>query len=216
MTMEDMIPSQSTILPNPSIKDPCYVNAMSHLYRGELGRIMIWRQRLDITSNWAITTTTTIVSVSFGFKEMPHLIFFFNLVIVLAMLWIEARRYRFYDAFRSRVRLLEAHFMISMISQSEKHLEGTMEGGTLRGSPDPHLQDHAMGGARTEAQTELRVHHRHHPHCVDGEDLHACHGADQLPGVLLQGDGAGTPARVDHRLDLCGDDRWFCCTDPLR
>ena len=124
MTTEGMTPSQITILPNPSIKDPCYVNAMSHLYRGELGRIMIWRQRLDITSNWAITTTTTIVSVSFAFKEMPHLIFFFNLVIVLAMLWMEARRYRFYDAFRSRVRLLEAHFMISMISQSEKHLEG--------------------------------------------------------------------------------------------
>ena len=114
----------SPVMPKPSIKDPCYVNAMSHLYRGELGRIMVWRQRLDITSNWAITTTTTIVSVSFGFKEMPHLIFFFNLVIVLAMLWMEARRYRFYDAFRKRVRLLEAHFMISMISQSENHLEG--------------------------------------------------------------------------------------------
>ena len=110
--------------PKPSIKDACYVNAMSHFYRGELGRIMIWRLRLDITTNWAITTTTTIVSVSFGFREMPHLIFFFNLVIVLAMLWMEARRYRFYDAFRNRVRLLEAHFLTTMISQTEKPLEG--------------------------------------------------------------------------------------------
>jgi len=115
---------EMTVMPKPSIKDPCYVNAMVHFYRGELGRIMIWRQRLDITTNWAITTTTTIVSVSFGFREMPHLIFFFNLVIVLAMLWMEARRYRFYDAFRVRVRLLEAHFMTSMISQTEKPLEG--------------------------------------------------------------------------------------------
>jgi len=112
-------------LPAPSIKDACYVNAMSHFYRGELGRIMIWRQRLDITSTWAITTTTTIVSVSFGFREMPHLIFFFNLLIVMTMLWMEARRYRFYDAFRSRVRLLEAHFLTSMISQTERPLEGT-------------------------------------------------------------------------------------------
>lgn len=112
-------------MPRPDIKDPCYVNAMSHFYRGELGRIMIWRQRLDITTNWAITTTTTIVSVSFGFRDMPHLIFFFNLIIVLAMLWMEARRYRFYDAFRNRVRLLEAHFLTSMISQSEKPLEGS-------------------------------------------------------------------------------------------
>jgi uncharacterized membrane protein len=30
--------------------DTCYVNAMSHFYRGELGRIMIWRQRLDVTT----------------------------------------------------------------------------------------------------------------------------------------------------------------------
>ncbi|PYL06819.1 MAG: integral membrane-like protein, partial [Verrucomicrobia bacterium] len=27
--------------------DPGYVNAMSHFYRGELSRIMVWRQRLD-------------------------------------------------------------------------------------------------------------------------------------------------------------------------
>ena len=32
------------------LHDPCYVNAMSHFYRGELGRIMVWRQRLDITT----------------------------------------------------------------------------------------------------------------------------------------------------------------------
>jgi uncharacterized membrane protein len=55
---------------------------------------------------------------------MPHLIFFFNLIIVLAMLWMEGRRYRFYDAYRSRVRILEAHFLISLISQTEAPLEG--------------------------------------------------------------------------------------------
>ena len=39
-----------------SIYDPGYVNAMSHFYRGEMGRIMVWRQRLDVTTNWAITS----------------------------------------------------------------------------------------------------------------------------------------------------------------
>ena len=122
--MKSLQDIDSMSFPKPSIKDACYVNAMSHFYRGELGRIMVWRQRLDITSNWAITTTTTIVSVSFGFRDMPHLIFFFNLIIVMMMLWMEARRYRFYDAFRNRVRLLEAHFLTSMITQTEKPLEG--------------------------------------------------------------------------------------------
>lgn len=106
------------------LSDPCYVNAMSHFYRGELGRIMIWRQRLDITTTWAITSTTTIITVAFSFRDIPHIIFFFNLVIVWMMLWIEARRYRFYDAFRGRVRMLEAHFLVAMVSQSPVPLQG--------------------------------------------------------------------------------------------
>ncbi|SVC24472.1 uncharacterized protein METZ01_LOCUS277326, partial [marine metagenome] len=32
-----------------------YVVAMSHFYRGEVSRIMVWRQRLDTTTTWAIT-----------------------------------------------------------------------------------------------------------------------------------------------------------------
>ncbi len=111
-------------LPVPSLQDPCYVNAMSHFYRGELGRIMIWRQRLDVTTTWAITTTTTIIGVAFSFKDVPHIIFFFNLALVWIMLWIESRRYRFYDAFRGRVRMLESHFLVPMVSQSPRILDG--------------------------------------------------------------------------------------------
>jgi uncharacterized membrane protein len=114
----------SSELPTASLKDPCYVNAMVHFYRGELGRIMIWRQRLDVTTTWAITTTTTIIGVAFSFRDMPHIIFFFNLALVWIMLWIEARRYRFYDAFRGRVRMLESHFLVPMVSQNSKLLDG--------------------------------------------------------------------------------------------
>jgi uncharacterized membrane protein len=111
-------------MPPPSLSDPCYVNAMIHLYRGELGRIMVWRQRLDVTTTWAITTTTTIVTVSYSFESIPHIIFFFNIALVSVMLWIEARRFRFYDAFRGRVRMLESHFMMPMIAQSDRLLDG--------------------------------------------------------------------------------------------
>jgi len=110
--------------PEPSLKDPCYVTAMSHFYRGELGRIMVWRQRLDVTTTWAITSTTTIVGAAFSFRDIPHIIFFFNLALVWIMLWIEARRYRFYDAFRGRVRMLEAHFLVPIVSQNSRILHG--------------------------------------------------------------------------------------------
>jgi uncharacterized membrane protein len=40
------------------------------------------------------------------------------------MLWIEARRYRFYDAFRARVRMLEAHFLVPMVMENREMLQG--------------------------------------------------------------------------------------------
>ncbi|HEX8311439.1 MAG TPA: DUF2270 domain-containing protein [Chthoniobacteraceae bacterium] len=104
--------------------DASYVNAMSHFYRGELGRIMAWRGRLDNTTNWAITTTSTIFTVAFSLRDVPHIIFFFNISIVWVMLWIEARRYRFYDAFRARVRMLEAHFLVPIVAQNTTLLQG--------------------------------------------------------------------------------------------
>lgn len=107
-----------------SIYDPGYVNALSHFYRGEMGRIMVWRQRLDITTNWAITSSTAIITIAFSNREVPHIIFFFNLAIVWGMLWIEARRYRFYDAFRARVRMLEAHFLVPMVMENRDMLQG--------------------------------------------------------------------------------------------
>jgi uncharacterized membrane protein len=120
----DGLSEEATISLQKSLYDPGYVNAMSHFYRGELGRIMIWRQRLDITTNWAITSSTAIITIAFSNREVPHIIFFFNLAIVWCMLWIEARRYRFYDAFRARVRMLEAHFLVPMVMENREMLQG--------------------------------------------------------------------------------------------
>ena len=123
MNLPSEVPDSGS-LPKPSLNDPCYINAMSHFYRGELGRIMIWRQRLDVTTTWAITSTTTIIGAAFSFRDLPHIIFFFNLALVWVMLWIEARRYRFYDAFRGRVRMLESHFLVPIVSQNPRILDG--------------------------------------------------------------------------------------------
>ena len=115
---------ETTVSLQRSIYDPGYVNAMSHFYRGEMGRIMVWRQRLDVTTNWAITSSTAIITIAFSTREVPHIIFFFNLAIVWVLLWIEARRYRFYDAFRARVRMLEAHFLVPMVMENREMLQG--------------------------------------------------------------------------------------------
>lgn len=127
MATENSVPAanqETTVSLQRSIYDPGYVNAMSHFYRGEMGRIMVWRQRLDITTNWAITSSTAIITIAFSNAGVPHIIFFFNLAIVWVMLWIEARRYRFYDAFRARIRMLEAHFLVPMVMENRDLLQG--------------------------------------------------------------------------------------------
>ena len=116
--------AKEAIATQRGLYDQGYVNAMSHFYRGEMGRIMIWRGRLDTTTNWAVTSSTAIITIAFSNAGVPHLIFFFNLAIVWIMLWIEARRYRFYDAFRARVRMLEAHFLVPMILENHQLLQG--------------------------------------------------------------------------------------------
>ena len=119
------LPGDPAPVPKPSPRfDPVYVNAMSHFYRGELARIMVWRQRLDITTSWAITLSSAVFGFAFSNREVPHIIFFFNIAVVWMLLWIEARRYRFYDAFRARVRMLEAHFLVPIVSQNTAMLQG--------------------------------------------------------------------------------------------
>ena len=125
MANENPVASEPAPLPaHGSLYDQGYVNAMSHFYRGEMGRIMIWRTRLDTTTNWAVTSSTAIITIAFSNAGVPHLIFFFNLAIVWIMLWIESRRYRFYDAFRARVRMLEAHFLVPMVMENRHLLQG--------------------------------------------------------------------------------------------
>jgi len=85
---------------------------------------MVWRQRLDVTTNWAITSSTAIITIAFSTRGVPHIIFFFNLAIVAVLLWIESRRYRFYDAFRARIRMLEAHFLVPMVMENRELLQG--------------------------------------------------------------------------------------------
>lgn len=81
--------------------------AMSQLFRGELSRSDTWRTRLDTTTNWALTTTAAVISFGFSSPDSSHVTFLVGLWMVLSFLLIEARRYRYYDLWNRRVRLLE-------------------------------------------------------------------------------------------------------------
>jgi uncharacterized membrane protein len=81
--------------------------AMAQLYRGELSRSDTWRTRLDTTTNWALTTTAAVISFGFASATSPHVILVVGIWMVFSFMILEARRYRYYDLWNRRVRLIE-------------------------------------------------------------------------------------------------------------
>jgi uncharacterized membrane protein len=90
-------------------------NALAHFYRGEVGRIMIWRQRLDVTTNWAVGVTTALITGGYAQFANNHFIFVLAYFILFLLLSIEARRFRHYHAYLYRVRMMERHFIAALL-----------------------------------------------------------------------------------------------------
>jgi uncharacterized membrane protein len=84
-----------------------FLSLMSAFYRGEMARSNTWRLRLDRTANWAVILTATLLTWAFSTESRPHYILLIGIVMVTLFLLIEARRYRIYDLWRSRIRLIE-------------------------------------------------------------------------------------------------------------
>ena len=80
---------------------------LAHLYRGEMYRSKVWRTRLDATTNWAVVTTGVAISVAFSSAESSPLPLVLVVLLDLVFLGIEARRYRYFDIWRTRVRMME-------------------------------------------------------------------------------------------------------------
>ena len=88
--------------------------AMVHLFRAEVSRANVWRQRLDATTNWAVITTGAVISLAFT-QQVSHLVILLNLLLVTIFLIIEARRYRYFELFSSRIRMMETDFFAAML-----------------------------------------------------------------------------------------------------
>nr|WP_324618161.1 DUF2270 domain-containing protein [Haloterrigena salifodinae] len=66
-----------------------------------------WRERLDRTTNWAVLVISAILTWAFSRPSIPHYIILIGVATLSVFLLIEARRYRGYDIWRSRVRKLQ-------------------------------------------------------------------------------------------------------------
>jgi uncharacterized membrane protein len=86
------------------------LNALVHLYRAEVGRLTAYRQRLDTTTSWAISSTALVGTIAFGSAAVPHAAFVFLMFLTYFFLHLEARRFRYYEISRDRVQILERYF----------------------------------------------------------------------------------------------------------
>jgi uncharacterized membrane protein len=92
-----------------------FTTAMVHLFRAEVSRANVWRQRLDTTTNWAVVITVAVISVAFSDPSGHHSVIILSTFLITLFLFIEARRYRYYELWSSRVRLIETDFYAAML-----------------------------------------------------------------------------------------------------
>lgn len=96
-------------LPLPATSSEA-ITVLAHFHRAEIARMAGWRDRIDLTTNWAITVVAGMLSVSLSTPSAHHGVLLFAMVLVFLLLSIEARRYRFFDVYRTRVRRLERNY----------------------------------------------------------------------------------------------------------
>jgi uncharacterized membrane protein len=92
------------------------ITVLAHYYRAEISRMISWRDRLDRTTNWAIGALAAMLSFSLSSQEAHHSVLLFAMLLIHGLLVIEARRYRFYDVYRARVRMVEHHYIAAMFT----------------------------------------------------------------------------------------------------
>src|SRR5687767_5817365 len=90
--------------------------AMIHFYRGEVQRSNTWRNRLDTTTNWAVLTAGATLSFVFSSPSNAHFVIPINSILVAIFLLMEARRYRYYEIWSSRVRVLETGYFAQLLA----------------------------------------------------------------------------------------------------
>jgi len=92
-----------------------FSTAMVHYYRAEIQRSNVWRSRLDTTTNWAVVTVAASITFVFAEPENHWGVFLLVMLLTLLFLFIEARRYRYYELWSLRARLMETDFFAAML-----------------------------------------------------------------------------------------------------
>ena len=66
-----------------------FITVLAHYHRAEIARMAGWRDRIDRTTNWAITVVGAMLSVSLSTPSAHHGVVLFAMLLVLLLLVIE-------------------------------------------------------------------------------------------------------------------------------
>ncbi|MEK1890733.1 MAG: DUF2270 domain-containing protein [Phyllobacterium sp.] len=124
--LQDPVAGNGTRWPTPPLPATSaeYITALVHYHRAEMGRMAGWRDRIDRTTNWAITGVAAMLSLSLSTPTAHHGVLLFAMVLVQLLLLIEARRYRFFDVYRGRVRRMEKNYFAQILAPFPEQQDG--------------------------------------------------------------------------------------------
>ncbi|MBI1391585.1 MAG: DUF2270 domain-containing protein [Alphaproteobacteria bacterium] len=100
------------------------IGAIAHLYRGEIYRSTIWRTRLDATTNWSVVSLGIALSISYSSVNASPLPLLLVGALITVFLYLEARRYRYFNVWRARARWLEINFYAPLLNRESFEDEG--------------------------------------------------------------------------------------------
>ena len=146
---------------------------MVHFYRGEIQRSNVWRNRLDATTNWAVITAGATLSFVFSSPDNPHFAIPINSILVSIFLFMEARRYRYYEVWANRVRVLETGYFAPMLSHRTIPPDKEWADHISADLHHAAFYDQRMGSGRTSPACKLSVDLYPARAIVDAEDLHS-------------------------------------------
>ncbi|WP_336000766.1 DUF2270 domain-containing protein [Halorientalis halophila] len=91
--------------------DEVTASLLENYYRGELDRMTTEQTRVDLTTNWAITLLAALLAYVFSSGDRPHYVLLIGVLVLGLFHVVETRRYRAFDTWRSRVRLIEENLL---------------------------------------------------------------------------------------------------------
>ncbi|HMB49576.1 DUF2270 domain-containing protein [Natronoarchaeum rubrum] len=98
--------------------DQRFLDLLPHYYRGEVSHLTTELRRIDQTSDWAVAVMAGIITLTFSGRNIPSYLLFVGMAAMCVFLVFESRRYRTYDAWRSRVRLLQENVFANAFDPS--------------------------------------------------------------------------------------------------